>query len=250
MSEGKPFCLNCFDTMFSEYCDYCGESIGVDQGQMSHDGQHWHATDECFSCSTCRCSLLGKRFLPKRGLIYCSIMCSKGKMVEDDADENSEASQRDEDDRDANDCPPKFIEAPQTHAHSHNEQKHNEMRPPPPRPYQKQPTAAATAQPFMPITTVVESNLESSESEEDATPPPMPLPTAVRRERELNNSLSSTSSHQRHHHDIPPPKVNTVRFDTTRRPDTFSLKSTRSSHDRSAVDTRSIRSSGEIKALN
>lgn len=77
MSEGKPFCLNCFDTMFSEYCDFCGESIGVDQGQMSHDGQHWHATDECFSCSTCRCSLLGQRFLPKRGLIYCSITCSK-----------------------------------------------------------------------------------------------------------------------------------------------------------------------------
>lgn len=77
MSEGKPFCLNCFDSMFSEYCDFCGESIGVDQGQMSHDGQHWHATDECFSCSTCRCSLLGQRFLPKRGLIYCSITCSK-----------------------------------------------------------------------------------------------------------------------------------------------------------------------------
>ncbi|XP_070497526.1 protein prickle-like isoform X2 [Chironomus tepperi] len=78
MREGKPYCLGCFDNMFAEYCDYCGETIGVDQGQMSHDGQHWHATDQCFSCSTCRCSLLGRPFLPRRGSIYCSIACSKG----------------------------------------------------------------------------------------------------------------------------------------------------------------------------
>jgi len=78
MREGKPYCLHCFDAMFAEYCDYRGEAIGVDQGQMSHDGQHWHATDECFSCNTCRCSLLGRAFLPRRGAIYCSIACSKG----------------------------------------------------------------------------------------------------------------------------------------------------------------------------
>lgn len=78
MRDGKPYCLHCFDAMFAEYCDFCGEPIGVDQGQMSHDGQHWHATDHCFSCSTCRCSLLGRPFLPRRGAIYCSIACSKG----------------------------------------------------------------------------------------------------------------------------------------------------------------------------
>ncbi|XP_055916863.1 protein prickle isoform X2 [Eupeodes corollae] len=78
MRDSKPYCLLCFDSMFAEYCDYCGEAIGVDQGQMSHDGQHWHATDECFSCNTCRCSLLGRAFLPRRGAIYCSIACSKG----------------------------------------------------------------------------------------------------------------------------------------------------------------------------
>ncbi|TMW44965.1 hypothetical protein DOY81_009955, partial [Sarcophaga bullata] len=78
MRDGKPYCLSCFDTMFAEYCDYCGDVIGVDQGQMSHDGQHWHATDQCFSCCTCRCSLLGRPFLPRRGTIYCSIACSKG----------------------------------------------------------------------------------------------------------------------------------------------------------------------------
>ena len=45
---------------------------------MSHEGQHWHATDQCFSCHQCRTTLLGRPFLPRRGLIYCSIACSKG----------------------------------------------------------------------------------------------------------------------------------------------------------------------------
>ena len=48
---------------------------------MSHEGQHWHATDKCFSCQHCHTSLLGRPFLPKRGLIYCSIGCSKGETL-------------------------------------------------------------------------------------------------------------------------------------------------------------------------
>merc|ERR1712008_58135 len=79
MREGRPYCLTCFDCMFAEYCDACGETIGVDQGQMTHEGQHWHATDNCFSCHHCHLSLLGRPFLPRRGLIYCSVACSKGK---------------------------------------------------------------------------------------------------------------------------------------------------------------------------
>ncbi|KAK3853658.1 hypothetical protein Pcinc_039817 [Petrolisthes cinctipes] len=78
MRDGRPFCLHCFDAMFAEYCDTCGEPIGVDQGQMTHEGQHWHATEGCFCCHTCRASLLGRPFLPRRGAIFCSIACSKG----------------------------------------------------------------------------------------------------------------------------------------------------------------------------
>ncbi|XP_064488675.1 protein prickle-like isoform X2 [Ornithodoros turicata] len=77
MRDGRPFCLHCFDALFAEYCDTCGEPVGVDQGQMSHEGQHWHATDACFRCATCTQSLLGRPFLPRRGLIYCSLHCSK-----------------------------------------------------------------------------------------------------------------------------------------------------------------------------
>ncbi|CAL4124481.1 unnamed protein product [Meganyctiphanes norvegica] len=78
MRDGRPFCLHCFDGMFAEYCETCGEPISVDQGQMTHEGQHWHATEECFCCATCLTSLLGRPFLPRRGAIYCSIACSKG----------------------------------------------------------------------------------------------------------------------------------------------------------------------------
>jgi hypothetical protein len=34
MRDGRPYCLHCFDAMFAEYCDSCGEPIGVDQGTL------------------------------------------------------------------------------------------------------------------------------------------------------------------------------------------------------------------------
>lgn len=51
---------------------------GIDQGQMTYDGQHWHATETCFSCARCKKSLLGRPFLPKQGQIFCSRACSLG----------------------------------------------------------------------------------------------------------------------------------------------------------------------------
>ncbi|KAK6175208.1 hypothetical protein SNE40_013717 [Patella caerulea] len=77
MRQGRPYCCQCFQRMFAEYCDTCGDHIGVDQGQMTHEGQHWHATEQCFKCHTCQKSLLGQPFLPKHGVIYCSAACSR-----------------------------------------------------------------------------------------------------------------------------------------------------------------------------
>lgn len=51
---------------------------GLDQGQMAYEGQHWHASDHCFCCSRCGRALLGRPFLPLRGLIFCSRACSLG----------------------------------------------------------------------------------------------------------------------------------------------------------------------------
>ncbi|XP_048111095.1 prickle-like protein 2b [Alosa alosa] len=78
MKEGRPYCCGCFESLYAEYCDSCGEHIGIDQGQMTYDGQHWHATEACFCCARCKKSLLGRPFLPKQGQIFCSRACSVG----------------------------------------------------------------------------------------------------------------------------------------------------------------------------
>ncbi|XP_025064118.1 prickle-like protein 1 isoform X2 [Alligator sinensis] len=81
MKDGRPFCCSCFESLYAEYCETCGEHIGVDHAQMTYDGQHWHATETCFSCAQCKTSLLGCPFLPKQGQIYCSKTCSLGEDV-------------------------------------------------------------------------------------------------------------------------------------------------------------------------
>ncbi|XP_076812370.1 uncharacterized protein LOC143459212 isoform X2 [Clavelina lepadiformis] len=78
MRDGKPNCTQCFEALYAEYCDMCGDLIGLDAGQMQYEGQHWHATDSCFCCNRCRKSLLGRPFLPKHGRIFCSKACSLG----------------------------------------------------------------------------------------------------------------------------------------------------------------------------
>uniref|UniRef100_A0A3Q2QDM0 Prickle homolog 1b n=1 Tax=Fundulus heteroclitus TaxID=8078 RepID=A0A3Q2QDM0_FUNHE len=81
MKNGRPYCCGCFESLYAEYCEACGENIGVDHAQMTYEGVHWHATDQCFCCTQCKTSLLGCPFLPKQGRIYCSKACSQGEDV-------------------------------------------------------------------------------------------------------------------------------------------------------------------------
>ncbi|OWJ99298.1 PRICKLE3 [Cervus elaphus hippelaphus] len=78
MRQSRPHCCACYEARHAEYCDGCGEHIGLDQGQMAYEGQHWHASERCFCCSRCGRALLGRPFLPRRGLIFCSRACSLG----------------------------------------------------------------------------------------------------------------------------------------------------------------------------
>ncbi|MEQ2276150.1 hypothetical protein XENORESO_014549 [Xenotaenia resolanae] len=78
MRESRPYCCSCYESLYAEYCDTCGETIGIDQGQMTYEGQHWHAVESCFCCARCRLPLLGRPFLPRGGLIFCSRSCSLG----------------------------------------------------------------------------------------------------------------------------------------------------------------------------
>lgn len=77
MRAARPYCCQCFESLYAEPCDTCGRPIGVDQGQMSHDGRHWHASDTCFRCWSCRHSLVGQPFLPRLGRLYCSVACCR-----------------------------------------------------------------------------------------------------------------------------------------------------------------------------
>uniref|UniRef100_A0A8C4SCR7 Prickle planar cell polarity protein 3 n=1 Tax=Erpetoichthys calabaricus TaxID=27687 RepID=A0A8C4SCR7_ERPCA len=78
MRESRPYCCSCYESLYAEYCDSCGEIIGIDRGQMTYEGQHWHATETCFCCAHCQQPLLGRPFLPRQGLIFCSRACSLG----------------------------------------------------------------------------------------------------------------------------------------------------------------------------
>ncbi|XP_019898607.1 prickle-like protein 1b isoform X2 [Esox lucius] len=82
MKDGRPFCCGCFESLYAEYCEACGENIGVDHAQMTYEGVHWHATEKCFCCAQCKSSLLGCPFLPKQGRIYCSKACSTGEDIQ------------------------------------------------------------------------------------------------------------------------------------------------------------------------
>ncbi|KAM8933969.1 prickle planar cell polarity protein 3 [Pelodytes ibericus] len=81
MRDRRPYCCPCYERLFSQYCDSCGECIGIEEGQLSHGGQHWHASESCFSCGRCKASLLGRPFLPRHGQIYCSRSCSLARTV-------------------------------------------------------------------------------------------------------------------------------------------------------------------------
>lgn len=81
MKDGRPYCTGCFESLYAEYCEACGENIGVDHAQMTYEGVHWHAADQCFCCAQCKTSLLGCPFLPKQGRIYCSKACSQGEDI-------------------------------------------------------------------------------------------------------------------------------------------------------------------------
>uniref|UniRef100_A0A8B9ZTR4 LIM zinc-binding domain-containing protein n=1 Tax=Anas zonorhyncha TaxID=75864 RepID=A0A8B9ZTR4_9AVES len=77
MRRGRPYCCRCYQARHAEYCDACGDPIGLEQGQMAYEGQHWHALPACFCCAACGRPLLGLPFLPRGGQLFCSRLCAQ-----------------------------------------------------------------------------------------------------------------------------------------------------------------------------
>ncbi|XP_077190636.1 prickle-like protein 4 [Paroedura picta] len=76
MKGGQPYCCACFESLYADVCQACGEIIGVDSEQASLQGQHWHAKASCFCCSLCKKALLGQPITTRHGLLFCSEACS------------------------------------------------------------------------------------------------------------------------------------------------------------------------------
>ncbi|KAL2103737.1 hypothetical protein ACEWY4_000605 [Coilia grayii] len=121
MRESRPYCCSCYEALYAEYCDTCGDHIGIDQGQMTYEGQHWHASEACFCCARCHLPLLGRPFLPKGGLIFCSRPCSLGEDPDnsdscDSALQGRTGSQK------------SHSHQPHHHRHNHNQQQQQQQQ--------------------------------------------------------------------------------------------------------------------------
>ena len=73
--DESPFCIPCYMRRFARSCSSCRHKIGPDAKRVSHKDLHWHATPECFQCATCTVSIVGKRFLLKGTILFCSPAC-------------------------------------------------------------------------------------------------------------------------------------------------------------------------------
>ncbi|KAM6460720.1 four and a half LIM domains protein 5 isoform 1-T3 [Liasis olivaceus] len=75
--DEHPYCLECFRKHFAKKCAACTEPITGDPlggGKfISFEDRQWHS--DCFKCSKCACSLVGKGFLAQQDEILC---CSCG----------------------------------------------------------------------------------------------------------------------------------------------------------------------------
>ncbi|XP_067133704.1 four and a half LIM domains protein 2-like [Centruroides vittatus] len=70
LRDEHPYCVRCYERLFSNTCDECGRSIGVDSKDLSYKGKHWH--ENCFLCSKCNNSLINKPFGSKADKVYCT----------------------------------------------------------------------------------------------------------------------------------------------------------------------------------
>ncbi|XP_067684497.1 testin-like [Haliotis asinina] len=73
--NNNPYCILCFDRIFSKVCNTCQRPITADSPGMNHGDLHWHACPHCFSCSLCGRSLMNNQFLLREGKLYCSAEC-------------------------------------------------------------------------------------------------------------------------------------------------------------------------------
>ncbi|XP_015506381.1 prickle-like protein 4 [Parus major] len=92
MRSGRPCCRGCFESLFAEPCQACGDPIGAESEEVTHQGLHWHARAACFCCSLCRKPLRGQPLTCRRGRLFCSDTCSRGQDASSTASDSSDSA--------------------------------------------------------------------------------------------------------------------------------------------------------------
>ncbi|XP_072280091.1 prickle-like protein 4 isoform X2 [Pyxicephalus adspersus] len=75
MEGGRPFCNGCFQRLYAETCEACGEPVDPDEDLVTLKGQYWHLLPSCFCCSCCKAPLPRSAFIVHEDHLYCSQSC-------------------------------------------------------------------------------------------------------------------------------------------------------------------------------
>lgn len=78
--DNQPVCIPCYEKTFAHRCGTCKKVIAPNIEWVTFQEHHWHALPECFRCSNCSQSLVGKPCIPKGEMVFCSSKCKKEKL--------------------------------------------------------------------------------------------------------------------------------------------------------------------------
>ncbi|KAM7541669.1 hypothetical protein Aperf_G00000011958 [Anoplocephala perfoliata] len=69
--DDKIYCANCYSELFAKRCSACSKPISGFGGCkfITFEDKNWHS--ECFNCSKCNSSLVGRGFLVEDGAVVC-----------------------------------------------------------------------------------------------------------------------------------------------------------------------------------
>ncbi|KAG9339424.1 hypothetical protein JZ751_023561 [Albula glossodonta] len=70
LREDNPYCIKCYESLYSNTCEECKKPIGCNSRDLSYKDRHWH--EDCFHCFQCRRSLVDKPFSTKDEQLLCT----------------------------------------------------------------------------------------------------------------------------------------------------------------------------------
>uniref|UniRef100_H2YE74 LIM zinc-binding domain-containing protein n=1 Tax=Ciona savignyi TaxID=51511 RepID=H2YE74_CIOSA len=78
--DNQPVCIPCYEKTFAHTCSTCSEIIAPNTEWVTFEEHHWHANSNCFKCTQCSQSLVGKPCIPKGSMVFCCSKCKREKI--------------------------------------------------------------------------------------------------------------------------------------------------------------------------